>query len=383
MERKSSLFKNLIFTIIIILLFLFVLEGLFRLASFIKNRLIYKGVVTILDTLPMAIPNADRIFELKPNYSQKYLSSEFQMDITTNSDGLRDIGHSISKPKNVYRIIALGDSMTFGWGVNQDDTWWKVLEDTLNSDKNTKYRYEIINLGVWMYTYDQQFLRLKDIGLKYQPDMVIQGIYWPHLRTISNHIWTKNESGVIAKISDPTFYISKDGLLKTKDKNIFLNFLKTHSKLFNFVINRLQVLFLKNQLITSDLGLLNKDSETNYQEVWQKAFESIKETKELLDKRGIEYFVFLIPRDVQVSQLEWVPLYTNIMNQGLYQSNIPQNIFNKFLVSQDITVLDLLPIFRKDYSPQLYFPIDPHWTEMGHTLAAEQIYNFLKIHFIK
>lgn len=379
MERKLSPLKSILFTIFIIFILFLLLEGLARIYSYIKN----KTTENVLDTLPMAISNTDRIFELKPNYSQKYISSEFQMDITTNSDGLRDIDHSISKPKNVYRIIALGDSMTFGWGVNQDNTWWKILEGELNSDKNAKYRYEIINLGVWMYTYDQQFLRLKDIGLKYQPDMVIQGIYWSHLRTISSHIWNKNNPGVITKISDPTFYVSKDGLLKIKDKNIFLDFLKGHSKLLNFVISRLQVLFLKNQLIISDLGLLNKDSEINYQEVWQKGFESIKETKELLDKRGIEYFVFLIPRDVQVSQLEWIPLYTNIMNQSLYQDAIPQNIFNNFLVSQDITVLDLLPIFRKNYSPQLYFPIDPHWTEMGHKLAAEQIYDFLKAYFIK
>lgn len=71
------------------------------------------------------------------------------------------------------------------------------------------------------------------------------------------------------------------------------------------------------------------------------------------------------------------------MNQSLYKEAIPQNIFNNFLISQNIPVLDLLPLFRKNYSPRLYFPLDPHWTEMGHKFAAEQIYNFLKAYFIK
>lgn len=288
MERKLSFRKSILFTVFIIFILFLFLEGLARIYSYIKN----KTTKNTLDTLPMAIFNAERIFELKPNYYQKYISPEFKMDITINSDGLRDINHTISKPQNVYRIIALGDSMTFGWGVNQEDTWWKILEKKLNSDKNAKYRYEIINLGVWMYTYDQQFLRLKEKGLKYQPDMVIQGIYWPHLKTISSHIWTKNEEGAIIKINDPTLYVSREGLLKTKDKNIFLDFLKRHSKLLNFIISRLQVLFFKNRLITSDLDLLNKDNKIKYQKMWQKAFESLKETKELLDKEGIKYFVF-------------------------------------------------------------------------------------------
>lgn len=114
-----------------------------------------------------------------------------------------------------------------------------------------------------------------------------------------------------------------------------------------------------------------------------KSLESIKETKKLLESKGIKYYVFLIPRDVQVSQQEWNSFYTNIMTQSLYQDNVPQNIFNKFLVSQNIPVLDLLPIFRKNYSPQLYFPLDPHWTKMDHKLAAEEIYTFLKTKFIK
>lgn len=270
MERKLSLLKSFLFTITTIFILFLFFEGLTRVYLDIRN----KNTKNILDTLPIAIPNENRIFELKPNYYQKYISPEFQIEITTNSDGLRDIDHTINKPDNVYRIIALGDSFTFGWGVNLNDTWWKVLEDKLNSEKSSRYKYEIINLGVFMYTYDQQFLRLKDKGLNYQPDMVIQGIYWSHLRTISTHIWKRDESGIISKISDPTIYVSENGLIKNKDKNVILAFLKKHSKLLNFIISRLQVLFLKDQSITSDLVLLQKDNEKYYQEVWQKALKA-------------------------------------------------------------------------------------------------------------
>lgn len=375
--NKIPTYKTILFTVFFILILFLCLEGVARIYLYFRA----KKEKNVLDTLPMAIAHPTRIFELKPNYYQKYISPEFQTEIATNSDGLRDREHSIIKPQNTYRIVVLGDSMTFGWGVNQEETWWKFLEERLNNDKDfrNKYKnYEVINLGVWMYTYDQQLLRLEEKGLKYQPDLVIQDIYWPHLRTIANHKWEQAPNGKIIKISDPTFYVSEEGLLKNKDKNIIVNFLKKHSKVLNFVISRLQTLLLKNKLVVSDLCLLNKNSKEIYKEVWQKAFESIIETKELLKEKNIQYYIFLIPREVQVSSLEWEPLYSAVMNEELYKNDIPQTIFKTFFDSQGIQHIDLLPIFRENYSPDLYFPVDPHLTQKGHYLISEILYEALK-----
>jgi len=154
--NKIPTYKTILFTVFFILILFLCLEGVARIYLYFRA----KKEKNVLDTLPMAIAHPTRIFELKPNYYQKYISPEFQTEIATNSDGLRDREHSIIKPKNTYRIVVLGDSMTFGWGVNQDDTWWKFLEDEFNSDKDSKYRYEIINLGVWMYTYDRQLVKV-------------------------------------------------------------------------------------------------------------------------------------------------------------------------------------------------------------------------------
>jgi lysophospholipase L1-like esterase len=374
MEQKLSPFKSLLFSVLIIFILFCCLEGLLRVYSYIKN----KTPKSILDTLPMAISNENRIFDLKPNYHQTYKTSEFEIDIKTNSDSLRDVEHSIDKPPNTYRIVVIGDSMTFGWGVNLEDTWWKILEDKLNNNsKNIKY--EVINLGVWMYTYDQQYLRLKEKGLKYQPDLVIQDIYWPHLRTIATHQWQKDENGKIIKIIDPTVYVSKEGILKTKDKNLFISFLKQHSKLLNFIISRLQTILLKKSLITSDLPLLDEDSFSKFNDTWKKAFESIKQTKQLLEEKGIPYIVFLIPREVQVSKNEWQPLFIGAMNEKRFSEDIPQKIFTNFAESEKIKILDLLPAFRTKYQPDLYFPVDPHLTKKGHELISEILFDFIKI----
>ncbi len=374
MRKRFFRKRDFIFLIFVTIFLFLCLEGIARIYLFIRNQ----REESILDTLPMVLINENRIFDFKPNYYQKHRSQEFNIDIQINNDGLRDIEHSVFKSKGVYRILSLGDSMTFGWGVNQDETWWKILEKHLNNNPEAKYEYEIINLGVWMYTFDQQLLRLIDKGLKYKPDLVIQGISWPHLRTISNHNWELDDFGNIVKIYDSTIYVSEEGLLKTRDKNIFISSLKKHSKLLNFILNRLQVLFFKNKLITTDLVLLKEGANENYREAWLKTFQSIKQTKDMLNQLGIEYFIFLIPREVQISKEEWFPLYLNYMNEQMYQDDIPQKIFIEFFRKLEIPYIDLLPTFRNNYKSDLYFNIDPHWTNKGHEIAGEEIYNFLR-----
>lgn len=64
--------------------------------------------------------------------------------LSTNSQGLRapELG---PKPEGTKRIIALGDSVTHGWGVAFDDTYPAQLEAIL---RDRGHRVEVINAGV-------------------------------------------------------------------------------------------------------------------------------------------------------------------------------------------------------------------------------------------
>jgi hypothetical protein len=46
--------------------------------------------------------------------------------IIYNSHGYRDKEYSYQKPNNIFRILVLGDSQTFGYGIRKlEDTWHK------------------------------------------------------------------------------------------------------------------------------------------------------------------------------------------------------------------------------------------------------------------
>jgi hypothetical protein len=95
-----------------------------------------------------------------------------------NYDGLReDRDYSYEKPHNVFRIIIVGDSLAYGLGVKHHETYAKILERKLNERHNRNKRYEVINLGVPGYSITQIIERIKEKGLKYNPDFIIYG-YW-------------------------------------------------------------------------------------------------------------------------------------------------------------------------------------------------------------
>ncbi|MCK4336799.1 MAG: SGNH/GDSL hydrolase family protein, partial [Candidatus Aminicenantes bacterium] len=76
------------------------------------------------------------------------------------------------KALDTYRIFILGDSTSFGWGVNQDERFSELLEKRLNTIPS-QYRYEIYNFGIPGYSSYHGRQLFDHYVLKYEPDMVI------------------------------------------------------------------------------------------------------------------------------------------------------------------------------------------------------------------
>ncbi len=82
------------------------------------------------------------VYELIP--SSKYLFQNVL--VQTNSLGYRDQKYQPMKAKNKRRIVGLGDSVMFGWGVDEGACYLTQLENRLNQQDSVVY--EIINTGV-------------------------------------------------------------------------------------------------------------------------------------------------------------------------------------------------------------------------------------------
>jgi GDSL-like Lipase/Acylhydrolase family len=89
----------------------------------------------------------------------------------TNSIGYRnrELG-----PRGSPRILFLGDSVTFGLGVNEDETFVRMVEVLARRDGKP---WETVNAGVSGLGTNGEIAVLTETGLSTQPDVVVLGFY--------------------------------------------------------------------------------------------------------------------------------------------------------------------------------------------------------------
>ena len=92
-------------------------------------------------------------------------------EATINSQGLRNREVALAKPAGAKRILMLGDSIIFGWGVGQDETLPVQLERDLAG--RTADPVEVINTGVGNYNTAMEVAYFLEHGVAYTPDIVI------------------------------------------------------------------------------------------------------------------------------------------------------------------------------------------------------------------
>jgi hypothetical protein len=177
-------------------------------------------------------------FELIANfsgYSDGGIVRIPQFLVEINADGFRDTNYSLEKGKNTKRIIAIGDSYTFGHGVNLSDSWPKGLEKLLNTNGT---KYEVLNMGVEGYDMQEYEEVLKTKGLKYDPDIVLIGY-------VGNDIFNESEMDQIRRARQNAL-LSNAGDEKNKSDATVLADVQVEVEAYNKIITNLGFYFDKN-----------------------------------------------------------------------------------------------------------------------------------------
>lgn len=93
--------------------------------------------------------------------------------LTSNRDGFRERPF-VPKQAGVVRIVTLGDSSTFGWGVDAEHTYQRQLEERLNA-RYLDRRFEVLNLGIPGYNSRHGVGVLRHYAEQMEPDVMIFG----------------------------------------------------------------------------------------------------------------------------------------------------------------------------------------------------------------
>jgi hypothetical protein len=108
---------------------------------------------------------------LTPNFDGTLSRVDFKIDVRINQDGLR--GPELRpRTDSAVRILCLGDSMTWGWGVTDDQVYTALLGRQLQ----TRYPdtdIQMINAGVPFYGTIDEVALLRHRIDEFDPDIVI------------------------------------------------------------------------------------------------------------------------------------------------------------------------------------------------------------------
>jgi lysophospholipase L1-like esterase len=124
---------------------------------------------TSLRGLVRASSSPDLVYELKADLDCRFKG----VRVRTNSHGMRGREFSAAKAADVIRIAGLGDSVMFGWGVAEEDTYLRVLGQRLGPAASGGRQVEVLNFAVPGYNTAMEVAAFRDKVLDFSPDLVV------------------------------------------------------------------------------------------------------------------------------------------------------------------------------------------------------------------
>lgn len=110
---------------------------------------------------------------LNPGYEGYFAG----VPVKINSHGFRDPReYPLDKPRGTFRILVLGDSVTFGHGALYETTYPYLLEQRLKAWR-PEVQWQVWNLGVPGYSTRDELTYLEMVGDRFQPDLVVVGFF--------------------------------------------------------------------------------------------------------------------------------------------------------------------------------------------------------------
>lgn len=152
----ASFGKNLLAMLIGVVVALGLLEGSARIFA------------SVLGVSPYMQYDATLGWKALPGATKRHKNPGLNFDVTyeINAHGHRGKSYPHQKPPGIYRIVILGDSNGFGWGIAEGEHFAARLDAAMPG-------VEVINLSLSGYGTDQEYLRLTTEGLALEPDLVI------------------------------------------------------------------------------------------------------------------------------------------------------------------------------------------------------------------
>lgn len=294
----------------------------------------------------------------RPGAEGTFSRNEFSHHVRINSAGWRDRERTLERQTGLFRLAVLGDSFTWGHGVEDEQVYTRVLERLMTG-------VEVLNFGLSASATDQQLLILRRHALAYSPDLVLVMV------TRNDFFDTGRRS--VGSYDKPTYLLDGDGTLRLANVPVpEVSWLRR----FHYRIRRRSGL----------LNLVERAVRPGRGGPPAGAAEDGPADPYRLIKALLEAM-----RDDSLAAGARFAVVVTAMGADTYPDEIPAadldrvRILEEFTRNESIPLLDLIPAFRRSArnaksrrEVSLHYAEDMHWNAAGHRLAAEELGRLLQ-----
>lgn len=297
---------------------------------------------------------------------------EFRYRITTDANGFRRT-YPFENTRKTYSFAILGDSQSFGVGVNDEYTFSSLLAKNLGEP--------VLNTACPGYNTIEEFLTYKNRVQQLKPGYVLLFFF------------SGNDPYENYKNRELYYGESKPQPLVQKQQNLFSpfslaglkNFLSKHSAIYDSLIKLRQIpqinqfLYhykLVNPTSPFELAIFKKDEHSDALAHWQMTELIIKNLRDEVESNDAKFWIVFIPDRYQVDQAyweKWVSKYQ--LNPQDYDLMRPNRHLAEFSRKNGIHFEDTTEALIKTQKQgkNVYWKTDAHLNGLGNQVIAEFI----------
>lgn len=348
---------------------------------------------------------------LLPNTETVHVGNthEFSYTIKTNSMGYRMEEFPVEKPADEYRILMIGDSLTFGFGVEDNESFASLTKQRLNEylKKNniTNKKIQVINAGFKDgKSPDSYYLYLKELGLKLNPDLIIVNYFINNdVMDLDDTVWEKTDSNglptkIVSRTSyiDPPFYRLKRPYQNWKlippvirESHLWILFATAWETKSPKTVETIKKILGVEPLplieaSENDDCLFRQKCTDHMNELLGKFNKSVDGLVSVAKSANIPLVVSLIPANPQVKDLgKVVDAQSQKLAMSIDQIRSkltevqPQKDWKAKFSSMDVPVIDPLPYMTDSGFEQFYFNQDGHPNVKGNEILSNAFFDYL------
>jgi lysophospholipase L1-like esterase len=262
-----------------------------------------------------------------------YFDADGCVTYRVGAHGFRDLDFPVAKRRGELRILALGDSFTFGFGVRLEDSWPQQLEGLLRKERADPV--EVVNAGFacLSFTCGMFHAWVEQEGIRLAPDLVIVG-------------FCLNDMGNVPLLSYPI----------VRAEPVLGGF----SKILDAVVRERR----QRQVLAEPRDM--SEAVRADPAPWNLAQNGLRLTKAILDRQQVPLLVVVFP---MLSELGDRYPYAKL-----------HAMVREFCATAQIRCLDLLPAFaHRDERSLWAHETDQHPNDEGMRIIATSIHDYLLV----